>query len=116
MTYLFILLGLIICMGLVDARFKLLIFDKPLAALGCLVLGTIFFLVWDLIAIAQGIFLHVDSQLMTGVMVAEQLPLEEVFFLFFLCYSTMIVVNGIALMRRSVGAVRPSKEEDNDVC
>ncbi|WP_404290764.1 lycopene cyclase domain-containing protein [Glutamicibacter arilaitensis] len=102
-------------MGLVDARFKLFVFDKPLAALACLGLGTAFFLVWDVIAIAQGIFLHLDSGLMTGLMVAEQLPLEEVFFLFFLCYSTMIVVNGISLLRRSVSALRPTREGANDV-
>ncbi|MGP9490245.1 lycopene cyclase domain-containing protein [Arthrobacter sp. MYb229] len=115
MTYLLILLGLIVCMGLLDARFKLFVFAKPWAALASLVLGTVFFLLWDVIAIAQGIFLHLDSALMTGIMVAEQLPLEEVFFLFFLCYSTMIVVNGVALLRRPKAAARPPREGAGNV-
>ncbi len=36
---------------------------------------------------------------MTGVMVGEQLPLEEAFFLFFLCYQTMILVTGFLQWR-----------------
>lgn len=99
--YLLILLGLLACMALIDARFKLFIFAKPLAALLSLILGTAFFLLWDVLAISQGIFLHRDSQLMTGIMVAEQLPLEEVFFLIFLCYSTMVVVTGLPVVRRA---------------
>ncbi|MGO3256365.1 MAG: lycopene cyclase domain-containing protein, partial [Glutamicibacter ardleyensis] len=77
-------------------------FAKPLAALLSLILGTAFFLLWDVLAISQGIFLHRDSQLMTGIMVAEQLPLEEVFFLIFLCYSTMVVVTGLPVVRRTL--------------
>lgn len=100
--YLLILLGLLVCMALIDARFKLFIFAKPLAALLSLILGTAFFLLWDVLAISQGIFLHRDSQLMTGIMVAEQLPLEEVFFLIFLCYSTMVVVTGLPVVRRTL--------------
>lgn len=100
--YLLILLGLLACMVLIDARFKLFIFAKPLAALLSLILGTAFFLLWDVLAISQGIFLHRDSPLMTGIMVAEQLPLEEVFFLIFLCYSTMVVVTGLPVVRRAL--------------
>ncbi|MGP5408527.1 lycopene cyclase domain-containing protein [Glutamicibacter ardleyensis] len=100
--YLLILLGLLACMALIDARFKLFIFAKPLAALLSLILGTAFFLLWDVLAISQGIFLHRDSPLMTGIMVAEQLPLEEVFFLIFLCYSTMVVVTGLPVVRRAL--------------
>lgn len=102
MIYLLILLGLLACMALIDARFKLFIFAKPLAALLSLILGTAFFLLWDVLAISQGIFLHRDSPLMTGIMVAEQLPLEEVFFLIFLCYSTMVVVTGLPVVRRTL--------------
>ncbi|MHA6967321.1 lycopene cyclase domain-containing protein [Glutamicibacter bergerei] len=102
MIYLLILLGLLTCMALLDARFKLFIFAKPLAALLSLILGTAFFLLWDVLAISQGIFLHRDSHLMTGIMVSEQLPLEEVFFLIFLCYSTMVVVTGLPVVRRTL--------------
>lgn len=108
MTYLLILLGLILCMGLLDARHRLFVFARPLPALGSLVLGTGIFLLWDVIAINQGIFLHRESPLMTGVMIGEQLPLEEAFFLFFLCYQTMVLVTGyLAWRARRTPATRP---------
>ena len=91
MTYLIILLVLLGCMALIDARWKLFVFKRPVAAAAVLVLGTVFFLAWDVVAIAAGIFLHRDSPLMTGIMLGEALPLEEGFFLLFLCYQTMIL-------------------------
>ncbi|WP_396278317.1 lycopene cyclase domain-containing protein [Glutamicibacter creatinolyticus] len=94
MVYLLILLALIGCMALIDVRFKLFICCRPGPALVSLVVGTAIFLLWDVLAIDQGIFLHLESKWMSGVMVGDQLPLEEVFFLFFLCYQVMILVNG----------------------
>lgn len=91
MTYLVILLVLLGCMALTDARWKLFLFHRPVAGAAVLALGTAFFLIWDVVAIAEGIFLHRDSFLMTGIMIGEQLPLEEGFFLLFLCYQTMIL-------------------------
>ena len=64
-------------------------------------MGTAFFLGWDVWAIALGIFLHRESPLMTGIMIGAQLPLEEAFFLLFLCYQTMIVFTGaLAFLQR----------------
>ncbi|MCO1338895.1 C50 carotenoid epsilon cyclase [Kocuria polaris] len=94
MTYLVILLVLIGCMGLLDFRFRLVLWNRPLAGALTLVVGTAFFLAWDVWAIHEGIFLHRASPLMTGLMLGNQLPLEELFFLFFLCYQTLIVFAG----------------------
>ncbi|WP_306349485.1 lycopene cyclase domain-containing protein [Glutamicibacter sp. MNS18] len=99
MAYLLTLLVLIGCMVLLDARYRLFVFHRPVPALLSLVLGTGIFVLWDVLAIAEGIFLHLESPWMTGIMVADQLPLEEIFFLFFLCYQTMILVNGWQLFR-----------------
>lgn len=110
MTYLIILLVLLGCMALIDARWKLFLFKRPVAAAAVLVLGTAFFLAWDVIAIAEGIFLHRDSPLMTGIMVGEQLPLEEGFFLLFLCYQTMILftlAQRLAGRRQQAGTESP---------
>lgn len=115
MTYLLILLVLLTCMGLLDARWRLFVFAKPLAALFSLVLGTSFFLLWDVLAISQGIFLHRDSHLMTGIMVAEQLPLEEVFFLLFLCYSTMVVVTGLPVLLRTAQRAKNTRKGAENV-
>ncbi len=99
MTYLLILLVLIICIAALDARYRLFVFSQPLPALSTLLVGTGIFLLWDVIAIAGGIFLHRESPLMTGIMLGEQLPLEEAFFLFFLCYQTMVLVTGFLRWR-----------------
>lgn len=100
MIYLSILLLLLGCMAALDARWKLFLFARPAASAVVLVAGTAFFLVWDVAAISAGIFLHRDSPLMTGIMVGPQLPLEEAFFLLFLCYQAMILFTGVQRIRR----------------
>lgn len=109
MTYLLILLALIACMAALDARYRLFVFARPAPALLALAGGTAMFLLWDLIAIDLGIFLHRESVLMTGVMLGPQLPLEEAFFLFFLCYNTMVLFTGaLTLGARRAAATRPA--------
>lgn len=94
MTYLLILLILLGCMTLLDARFGLFFWSRPWRSALVLGLGVVYFLSWDLWAIAAGIFLHRDSPLMTGIMLADQLPVEEPVFLLFLSYQTMIAFTG----------------------
>lgn len=109
MTYLLILLALIACMAALDARYRLFVFARPLPAALALAGGTAMFLLWDVIAIDLGIFLHRESTLMTGVMLGPQLPLEEAFFLFFLCYNAMVMFTGaLALRARRAAAARPT--------
>lgn len=102
MIYLGILLALLACMALLDAKGKLLVFRHPIRGLLALGLGTGFFVIWDVLAIKQGIFLHKESELMTGIMVGDQFPLEEVFFLIFLCYCAMIAFTGLPMLARAV--------------
>ena len=100
MIYLGSLLFVIGCMALLDWRHRLFFFRRPLAASVVMMVALVYFLGWDLWAIDLGIFLHRDSPLMTGILVAPQLPLEEVFFLFFLCYLTMVLFTGITALLR----------------
>jgi len=51
--------------------------------------GLVFFIVWDLAGISQGIFFRGETDFMTGLQLAPELPLEELFFLTLLCYLTM---------------------------
>ena len=95
MIYLGTLLLVIGCMALLDWRHRLFFFRRPLAATVVMVAGMVYFLGWDLWAIDLGIFLHRDSPLMTGIMLAPELPLEEAFFLFFLSYLTMVLYTGL---------------------
>lgn len=101
MTYLLVLVGLIGCMLLVDHRWRLFLFHRPLPALLVLAAGVAYFLWWDVWAIAEGIFLHCDSDLMTGVMLADQLPLEEAFFLLFLSLNTMVLFTAAVRLAES---------------
>lgn len=74
-----------------DRRFRLFLFAAPRRAAVVLVVGVAFFVVWDVIGIATGIFQRGDSAYMSGVLLAPHLPIEEIGFLTLLCYLTMNV-------------------------
>jgi lycopene cyclase domain-containing protein len=89
--YLLAIVGSTLCMGLVDHRWRLFLFARPARAVAVVGCGLLFFLVWDVVAIGLGVYERGDSAAMTGVEVADELPLEELFFIVFLCYLTMVV-------------------------
>ena len=95
------LLGLLIAltgMVVLDRRFRLFFWrDVPRAAVTLLV-GVVFFLIWDIVGIDLGIFFRGETSFMTGVLVAPELPLEEVFFLTLLCYLTMNLLAGARML------------------
>lgn len=86
------LAGLLVALaGLIvlDWRLGLFLFDAPLRAAALLGIGVAGFLAWDLAGIGLGIFFEGDRRLLTGIDVAPQVPLEELFFLLLLCLTTM---------------------------
>jgi lycopene cyclase domain-containing protein len=80
-----------LCMGLVDRRWRLFLFDRPRVALTAVAAGFVLFLVWDLVAIELAHYSKGDSPAMTGIEVAPELPLEELFFIVFLSYLTGVL-------------------------
>lgn len=92
--YLLMLLLSLGGMAVLDWRFRLFFWRSPRRAALVLGIGVLFFLGWDLLGIGLGIFYRGETALMTGVQLAPELPLEEVFFLTFLCYLTMILMQG----------------------
>lgn len=94
-----------------DARFRLAFWRDPRRTLIAVLVGTAFFLLWDAAGIATGVFVKGGSALLVGVQLAPELPLEEPFFLAFLCYLAL-VVHGAALRpgRRAAG-VRDAAED-----
>ncbi|PFG32758.1 lycopene cyclase domain-containing protein [Sanguibacter antarcticus] len=78
-------------MLLVDHRWRLFLWDRPRRAAVVLACGILLFLLWDVAGITTGIFERGDSPAMSGIEVAPDLPLEELFFVTFLCYLTMVV-------------------------
>jgi lycopene cyclase domain-containing protein len=76
-------------MIMLDRRFGLFFWDAPRRAAIVLIAGLVFFVVWDLAGIGLGIFFRGETSFMTGLQVAPELPVEELFFLTLLCYLTM---------------------------
>jgi lycopene cyclase domain-containing protein len=93
-----------VCMGLVDRRWRLFLFSRPRHAVAVVACGVAFFLAWDLVAIGLGVYERGDSPAMTGVELVDELPLEEVFFIVFLCYLTLVLH---ALSRLVLASYRP---------
>ncbi|WP_349902369.1 lycopene cyclase domain-containing protein [Parafrigoribacterium humi] len=93
--YLATLLVAIGCMALIDHRFRLFFWRDARRAAIVLAAGLVFFLVWDFFGIGLGIFFRGETAIMTGVLLAPELPLEEPFFLLFLCYLTMVLIAGV---------------------
>ncbi|WP_460775272.1 lycopene cyclase domain-containing protein [Microbacterium sp. GXF7504] len=83
-----------------DARFRLVFAPAPWRSAAAIVVGTVFFVVWDLVGIATGVFVKGDSPLLLGVDLAPHLPLEEPFFLAFLCYLALVVHAAALRIRR----------------
>lgn len=91
LTYLAALLFSLTGMLVLDWRFRLAFFKDARRTPSILAIGVGLFLVWDLFGIGLGIFFVGNSTLTTGIMLGPELPLEELFFLTFLCYFTLIV-------------------------
>lgn len=87
--YLGALLISIGCMLLLDRRFTLFFWRDARRAGITLTAGVLFFLAWDLLGIGLDIFYRGETEFMTGILLAPELPLEELFFLVLLCYCAM---------------------------
>ena len=98
-VYLACLLLALACMALIDRRFRLFFWKDARRATLVLAGGVIFFLAWDLLGIAFGIFARGETRIMTGIVLAPELPLEEPVFLAFLCYLTVVLIAGIGRLR-----------------
>jgi lycopene cyclase domain-containing protein len=103
------LTGLLIALAgmvVLDLRFRLFFSVAPARAALVLLIGIAFFVAWDLAGIHLGIFFRGNPGLLTGVLLAPELPLEELFFLALLCY---VVMNSYGFLRRPISAKRVSR-------
>jgi lycopene cyclase domain-containing protein len=87
--YLVALLVALLGMIVLDRRLGLFFWRDARRATIVLVAGVLFFLIWDLTGVGLGIFFRGETEFMTGILVAPEVPLEELFFLALLCYLTM---------------------------
>lgn len=80
--------------ALLDRRWRLAAWAAPGRTAAAVAIGTAFFLAWDAAGIAAGVFVKGESALLVGVDLAPHLPLEEPFFLAFLCYLALVAWAG----------------------
>lgn len=97
--------------AIIDARLRLAAFAAPVRTLIAVLAGTAFFVAWDLVGIAAGVFVKGDSPLYVGVDLAPELPLEEPVFLAFLCYLALVAHGGaLRLLGRRRDEPEPAEE------
>lgn len=99
--YLGALVLALVCAVLMDYRWTLFFWVDARRAAVVLGAGIVLFLLWDVSAILTGAFFRGDSPGMTGLEIAPDFPPEELLFITFLCYMTMVL---FGLARRVVGA------------
>jgi lycopene cyclase domain-containing protein len=89
--YLIALVISIAGIALLDRRHKLAFWVDAKASTLSIAIGVAVFLVWDIVGIALGIFFRGNAPHLSGLLLAPELPLEELFFLILLCYNTLVV-------------------------
>ena len=80
--------------ALLDRRWRLAAWRTPGRTAAAVGIGTAFFLAWDAVGIAAGVFVKGESALLIGLDLAPHLPLEEPFFLAFLSYLALVLHAG----------------------
>lgn len=93
--YLGALLLSIAGLATLDFRHKLGFAINARRASITLIVGIAFFLLWDVCGIELGIFFRGKAKHLTGWQLAPELPIEEVFFLFVLCYTTLLLFSAV---------------------
>lgn len=103
MAYAAVLVLLIGCMALLDARFSLVLWRARRRSAIVLAGGILLFLAWDVVAIRLGFYHRGESEIMTGLLLAPELPVEELLFIGFLCYTTLVLRGLVGLAVGHVG-------------
>ena len=81
-------------LALADRRWRLLFWEDARRATLVVGTGVAVLLAADLVGIAHGLFFRAPTRVMTGLLLAPELPVEEPVFLAFLSYLTMLLVRG----------------------
>jgi lycopene cyclase domain-containing protein len=95
-AYLGMLLFSLIGLTLIDYKFKLAFFGKAKRAALAMSIPFALFVIWDLAGIAAGIFFRGHAEHLLGVNLFPEFPIEELFFLAVLCYTTLLLTARLA--------------------
>ena len=69
----------------IDHRWRLAAFRAPAATALAVTAAVALFLTWDVLGVRSGVFFRGTTDFMTGLLIAPEIPVEEVVFLAFLC-------------------------------
>jgi len=89
--YLGVLLVSITCLGAVDYRYELAFWHDKVRTAKTVLVSMLVFIFWDIVGIGLGVFFHGQSQYALPVRLLPEFPIEELFFLFLLCYTTLLL-------------------------
>lgn len=98
MEQLYYLIGLIVSIVgllLIDRRLKLAFWNQPRRTLLTIAIAMDVFIIWDFFGIFLGIFFQGGSRYALPFTLLPEFPLEELFFLFLLCYVSLLVYLGV---------------------
>ncbi|WP_029069515.1 lycopene cyclase domain-containing protein [Jonesia quinghaiensis] len=76
--------------ALMDARWRLAVWDKPRAALTVIAILTVLFISIDVLAIAYELYGIGESPALIGIHLAPHFPIEELFFILFLSHLSLV--------------------------
>ncbi|WP_062077268.1 lycopene cyclase domain-containing protein [Demequina globuliformis] len=79
-----------------DWRYRVALFDQPRRTLVTVGLAVVALLIWDFIGVGLGIFFIGDTEYLSGITVAPEVPIEEIFFLILLTYQTLLLWRAFA--------------------
>jgi lycopene cyclase domain-containing protein len=98
--YLIALLVSIAGLVVIDYRLKLAFWRDAKRTAITVGIGMVIFILWDYFGIALGIFFHGESQYALPYRIFPEFPIEELFFLFLLCYTALLLYLGLKQWRR----------------
>ncbi len=100
--YLAALLFSILGLALLDRKHLLVFWANAKMAALTTAICVVFFSVWDAVGIFNGIFFKGDNELLIGVEVFYEYPLEEAFFLTLLAYTGQMIMAASARIKKRV--------------
>ena len=81
--------------AVIDHRWKLAFFRARAATVLAVTAAVALFLTWDVLGVRSGVFFRGQTDFMTGLLVAPEIPVEEVVFLAFLSYLALVCGTGV---------------------
>jgi len=87
-------------LGFIDWRYKLAFWYNWRRSILTIGIAMAVFIVWDITGIVTGIFFHGGSEYTLPFRILPEFPIEELFFLFLLCYVTLVLYRGVGRWQR----------------